>query len=171
MGLGERRSTTSCFCSSGCPPGTFPFRQYWIIAAAIAGPDTGGEHWLFRFASAPTPDLCTWDPVESHGIIPIIAELRLNVQFGPGGPQGYQFELTMSQGLLFSFWSQIWNNAPPAGGLVQPEADNSCSRIRIVLPFALPVSGFEAVMTPAYPDACVDVDWPAKEQRKPLAAF
>src|SRR3989337_3042970 len=148
MGLGQRRSENSCFCNVGCPAGTFPFRQYWVIASAIGGPDTGGEHWLFRFSSSPSPDLCEWLPVEDHGFPPISASLRFNLHLEPDFT-GYD----------------------PPGGLVQPEAENSCSKMRIVLPFALPVSGFEAILTPAYPDACVDADWPEKEQRKPLAPF
>src|SRR3990172_11333410 len=137
MGLGRRRSENTCFCNVGCPAGTFPFRQYWVIASAIGGPDTGGEHWLFRFSRSPSPDLCEWLPVEDHGFPPISASLRFNLHLEPDFTAGHKVELTMQQ----------------------------------LLPFSLPVSGFEAILTPAYPDACVDADWPEKEQRKPLAPF
>src|SRR3972149_6663598 len=171
MGLGQRRSENSCFCNVGCPAGTFPFRQYWVIASAIGGPDTGGEHWRFRFSSSPSPDLCEWLPGEDHGFPPISASLRFNLHLEPDFTAGHKVELTMQQLLLFSLWDKNFTGDDPPGGLVQPEAENSCSKMRIVLPVAWPVSGFEAFLTPAYPDACVDADWPEKEQRKPLAPF
>jgi len=172
MGLGNRRSVTSCFCNAGCPAGTFPHRQYWVIATGFNVPDTDGEHWLMRFVPNPSPDLCEWQAVESHGFPPKLATLRKNVNFGPGGPTGYTWEFTIFEPpFAIGIWELTLPNTDPEGGLVQPEADNSCSRQSFSLPQGGFLPSFPAVLTPAFPEACIDADWPEKEQRKPYAPF
>lgn len=171
MGLGQRRTETGCFCNKGCPLGTMPFKQYWLISRAISGPDTAGAHWLMQFVLE-SPGLgCIWQPVETHGFPPKIASIQFQEIVAPAGQRGYRVTVAMSQLLLFSSWSKDFFSDIEDAELVQPEAESSCSRMQIVLPFAIPVSGFNAILTPAYPDGCVDADWPQKEQRKPLAAF
>lgn len=170
MGLGIKRSRTSCFCSAGCPAGTYPFDQYWVTAKGIGVPDTGGAHWLMRFKSQSMGLACLWEAVDSHGIPPITASIVWEESAAPVGFRKYTVTFSTFQLIIVGTWAASFTSPIETEGLIEPEAPASCSRIKIVLPFAIPTTGNEAILTPAFPNACDDADWPIKEQRKPVAA-
>ncbi len=172
MGLGVRRSRTPCFCAESCPAGTYPFEQYWIKAPAPLGPQYGLNAYLYRFVGTGSGGLCIWRAVTDHFFGPSLEELTKTTVAAPPGFMAYRFDLVLLDGTGINQWTQTYTTAlPEPPGLVQPGATNSCSRIiKLLTHVVLGVPWF-AQMTPAYPDACDDADFPAKEQTKPFAAF
>ncbi len=171
MGLGIRRNVSSCFCAESCPKGTFPFKQYWIAANAPTPPHYGLRTYLFRFAVETTLN-CFWTPVSNH-LPPPSAELLIKTHF-PDTPteKRYRLQLVLQQGLLSNVYQQDYvTPLPEIGTEVDPNATSSCSRIIKLLPHAVLGLPWFALLTPAYPDACDDADFPMKEQTKPFAPF
>ena len=171
MGLGNRRSETSCFCSLGCPAGTFPFRQYFVTTPTTPGPNYGGVHYLFRYTTI-AGNACIWDSVADHFIGPSTERLFWNpINLGPDSNE-YNVELTLITIGGINTWRQTFSTAlPEPPGQVEPNAPTSCSRMRILLPHVILGVLSIAELTPAYPDACDDADYPAKQQTKFLASY
>ena len=85
---------------------------------------------------------------------------------------GYAMQLRLSFIGGVNVWrGEFFTALPEPEGLVEPESPTSCSRQAMFLPHAILGLVSVAKITPAYPDACVDLDYPAKEQRKFLGAF
>lgn len=171
MGLGRRRNETSNFCRGGCPLGTYPFRQYWVTTDSLNDPSYGGSSYLYLFTSE-TVDGCIWDSVTTHFAGSIVERLIFRpVNVGPGFAA---YEVTVEHLTLLGFngWRQIFvTPLPEQEGLVNPNSPTSCSRMVIELPNVNPSLDDVAIISPAYPDACTDDDFPEKLQVKPLARF
>lgn len=171
MGLGVRRVETSCFCASGCPAGTFPFRQYWVRTNFIAGPHYGGNDYLFRH-NLTTDESCVWVSVENH-FVGVLGEDLLfeKVDLGPD-TLAYRVSVILADLSGFNSWTAVYATAlPEPQGLVEPNAPTSCSQMVFTLPHSVVGALSLAIVRPAYPDACLDSDYPAKLQTKFLAAF
>lgn len=171
MGLGIRRDEPSCFCNFGCPAGTFPFRQYWVTTPALPGPNYNDNHYLFR-NDTQSPPVCTWKAVRDHFIGPSIENFTLELILNDPDLMGYQIELILlDPGGINTWRNQFFTALPEPQGEVQPESPTSCSRMTIQLPHVIFGLSSIATLTPAYPDACDDDDFPEKQQTKFLAAF
>jgi len=170
--MAGRRTVTSCFCNVGCPNGTYPYFQFWVTAVATLPPDYGNLTKLFIFGEKLPGDVCVWHPVKR--------------EFSPGGTEdlifrpiavggdfkGWQTELLLSTFIVNNRWFNDNIVALPESSPIEPEASNSCSRLRHELLGDPGQTTFGAsVLIPAYPDACNDSDWPEKQQRPPLNPF
>jgi hypothetical protein len=171
MGLGTRRATTSCFCSTGCNPGTYPFAQYWIDSFAPFNPFYA-QFVLFRFKEVLEDDECVWESVENHfGPISIERLTKTVIADGQNNIVGFRWTLFIQDQTGNNAWSQDFFLSTQFGGIVVPEHPGSCSKMEYRLDNVFGGPSFEAVLRPAYPDACDDADRFSKIQRKPLAPF
>lgn len=148
-----------------------PFRQYWVTTATVPGPSYQDRHYLYRF-DAPTFEGCIWKAVTDHLAGPSTEELQFYPWSKDDEQMSYAVELVLAFPLGVNVWRGIFSTAlPETGDKVEPEAPTSCSRQKITLPHIVFGLVSPAVLTPAYPDACSDDDYPEKEQRKFLASF
>lgn len=170
MGLGVRRTRTSCFCSQGCPSGTYPFEQYWVSAFGLPGQAYNGANRLYRIVSE-TPH-CVWEAVEQFSPGTTIEKLEKLLFPPPPGFQCWQWRLTLFIGAIPETWQQFYcYPIPEVGQLVQPEADASCSKMFYTMPNVVLGPLFTAELRPAFPEVCDNSKFPAGIQIKPISPF
>lgn len=166
MPLSNRRLRPSCFCDANCISGTWPFDGYWIEAPRLAGPGYDTPV-LYRFALEGSPGVCRWDSVKDHFAGPSVEQLTKATVGSPPGTKAFQWELNIQDATGINVYIiQVQTNLPEVAP-IDPNSIISCSTLRWELPHVILGPAFSAVITPAYPDACDDDDYPMKEQRKP----
>lgn len=170
MGLGVRRSVTSCFCVGGCEPGTYPFKRYWVSSFAPFAPFEPNRI-LFDFVQEDEFSTCTWNALVNPWAPFGGYELRKFVIIAGGIVTGHRWQVTANDGFGLNGWS--FDNIAPVipPDMVYPEGPGSCSSMKYTLDNIVWGANFTAVLEPAYPDACDDSDRITKVQTKPLAPF
>lgn len=166
MGLGFRRTVTSCFCAEGCPRGTYPYRRYFVEAFFIVGPSYGNKHILYQFIGMDGAT-CVWTPVTKELGPGSIEELRkIPIIDGAGVSIGWRWDLILFDGGGGNTWSL--DILPPYLDDIPypPQSAKSCSKRSWILlhTFAGPIS--PATLSAAFPNACDNDDWPAKAQAR-----
>lgn len=170
MGLANRRRRTSCFCSVGCYPGTFPHDRIWVASFAPFDP-WKAERTLFQFVQEFEGNECLWTAIDQPFGPVGRYELTKFVLFDGDQVVGFRWEVFATDGTGLNTWQHDELAALEPTPLVEPEGQGSCSKMRYDLDHVLWGEGFPAVLQPAYPDACDDTDNPAKVQTKPYAPF
>jgi len=148
-----------------------PFRQYWVTTPTTPGPSYQGRHFLYRF-DTPSFEGCLWHAVTDHFNGPSLEELQFYQSLNDPDIMCYNVDLILVFPLGVNVWRGTFCTAlPEPPGLVEPESPTSCSRMSIQLQHVILGTLSVATITPAYPEACTDDDYPEKQQTKFLAAF
>lgn len=166
MGLGQRRNHGPCWCAQGCPPYTWPYDGYFVSQADNTFVSLYPVPKLYRFFQ-PVSFGCEWRPV-TPSPLPITAETLVRREAPDSTPEllKYTWLLSINVGPILWTWlfGYEWNTETqpyPVPG----SAAESCSKRFNLLAAQQGLPGFFALIEAAYPDACVDADYPEKVQQ------
>lgn len=126
---------------------------------------------LFEFVSVDEFSTCLWQAIDQPFGPFGVYELRKFVLVAGPIVVGHRWEVVANDGTGLNAWN--FDNIAPVEppDMVEPEGAGSCSQMKYTLPNIVWGSPWNAILEPAYPDACDDSDRITKVQTKPLAPF